>query len=195
MTERLVIVLANRKGGTGKTTSAAYIAQALHCAGQAVTGVDVDPDQSWLKWHGAGALPYAVTPGDPRNLTEQIDQLSGVVIIDTPPNDGEIIYKAAGVADEVIIPLAPTSLDVGRLMTTIKTVADVERMRRAPLASVLLTRWRANFTISQEVDALLRDKNIPLLDARIRSLTRYTAFDTPTYLEEYQAALQELGVM
>jgi chromosome partitioning protein len=115
--------------------------------------------------------------------------------LDTPPNDEAIIYRAASVADEVIVPLAPTSLDVGRLVTTIKTVADIERMRGRPLASVLLTRWSARFNISREVHDLLKERKMPLLDARIRQLTRYTEFTTPSYLEEYEAVLSELEVI
>lgn len=191
---RTVIALVNRKGGTGKTTSAGYIAQIFHNR-RGVTGIDLDPDQSWLKWYRSGALPYKVLVGDRDNLHEQIaDLTSEVVVLDTPPNDEAIVFKATGVADEVIIPLAPTTFDLGRLVTTMKTVADVERLRGVPLASILLTRWQPKLKVAQEVVTLLEQREVPLLNAKIRQLTRYTEFSTPEFLEEYAAVLDELGI-
>ena len=190
-----VVSFVNRKGGVSKTTSSVYLAMCLHQAGKQVTGVDTDPEKSWLKWHAAEVLPYEVVEGDRDNLTKQIKEIEGFVVIDTPPNDGEIIYKAASISDEVIIPLAATALDVNRLASTLNAVADVEEMRNRPLASVLLTKWQDNLVISKEVEADLAEQEVPLLDARIRSLTRYQGFGTPTYLEEYQAVLTELEVL
>lgn len=190
-----IISLVNRKGGVSKTTSSVYLAMCLHQADKPVTGIDTDPERSWLKWHAAGVLPYPVLEGDRDNLTKQVRQIEGFVVIDTPPNDGEIIYKAASVSDEVIIPLAATALDVNRLASTLNAVADVEEMRNQALASVLLTKWQENLIISKEVEAALAEQEVPLLDTRIRSLTRYQGFDTPTFLDEYKRVLTELEVL
>lgn len=190
-----VIALVNRKGGTGKTTSAGYIAQIFHTRG-GVIGLDLDPDQSWLKWYRSGVLPYEVLLGDRDDLHEQVANLGNkVIVIDTPPNDEAVVFKAAGIANEVIIPLAPTTFDLGRLVTTMKTVADVERLRGTPLASILLTRWKPNLNVAQEVVEVLEKREAPLLSSRIRQLTRYTEFTTPTYLDEYEAVLEELEVL
>ena len=193
--ERKVITFVNRKGGVSKTTSCAYTAMCLYEAGQSVTGIDTDPDKSWLKWYEAGVLPYQVVEGDKQKLSQQVKGIEDFVVIDTPPNDGEIIYKAASVADEVIVPLAATALDINRLATTLNAVADVEEMRGKPLASVLLTKWQENLVISREVQEALSEQEAPLLDARIRSLTRYQGFNTPNYLREYDKVLEELEVL
>lgn len=190
-----IISFVNRKGGVSKTTSSVYTAMCLHQAGKRVTGVDTDPERSWLKWHAAEVLPYPVIELDRDDLTKQIRELEGFVVIDTPPNDGEIIYKAASISDEVIIPLAATALDINRLASTLNAVADVEEMRDRPLASVLLTKWQDKLVISKEAEVALAEQNVPLLDARIRNLTRYQGFGTPSYLEEYQGVLEELEVL
>lgn len=189
-----VISLVNRKGGVSKTTSSVYIAMCLYKMGKAVTGIDTDPEKSWLKWSAAGAIPYPVVAGNRDDLKKQVNELTGYVVVDTPPNDGEVIYKAASVSNEVIIPLAATALDVNRLASTLSIVADVEEMRDKPLASVLLTKWTMNFAISKEVEAALAEQEVPLLNTRIRSLTRYQGFDTPIYLEEYQNVIKELEI-
>jgi len=192
----MVIVLANRKGGTGKTTSAAYLAQALHKHGFTVLGLDLDDELSWLKWHDSGALPYPVEALSKKDdIAGRAQEHDGVVVIDTPPNDGEIIYKVATFADEVLIPLAATSLDLGRLFSTLKTVEEIEKLRRKPLASVLLTRWQGQHVLSKEAVEVLEGRKVPLLDTRIRQLTRYAGFSTPDYLDEYEAVLRELRVL
>ena len=195
MQNRTVIAIVNRKGGTAKTTSAAYIATCLQNIGHKVTGVDADNDKSWLKWRQAVSFPYEVIEATREKLKEQVESIEGDIVIDTPPNDGEIVFDVSEIADEVIIPLAPTGLDVNRLITTVDTVSKVERLRGKALGSVLLTKWRENFVVSKEVEEALKEKNMPLLDARIRQLTRYTRFDMPIYLEEYQTVLTELGVV
>ena len=189
-----VVSLVNRKGGVSKTTSSVYLAMCLHNMGKLVTGIDTDPERSWLKWSEAGVIPYPVIAGERDDLKKQVSHLEGFVVIDTPPNDGEVIYKAASISDEVIIPLAATALDVNRLASTLAIVADVEGMRNKPLASVLLTKWANNFAISKEVEIALAEQKVPLLETRIRSLTRYQGFDTPSYLEEYENVIAELGV-
>jgi chromosome partitioning protein len=125
----MVIAFINRKGGTGKTTSAAYIAQALHQRGGKVLGLDLDPEKSWLKWASSGALPYAVEAiAKDDDLEGRVSQYNGVVVIDTPPNDGEIIYTVATFADEVIVPISATALDLNRLSSTLQTVEKIEKI-------------------------------------------------------------------
>lgn len=195
MTEKLIITLVNRKGGVSKTTSTAYIAMCLHEAGKQVTAIDADSDKSLLKWSEAVSFPFPVIDVDKDNLISTVESLDGFIVIDTPPNDGEIIYAAAGIADEVIVPISGTGLDVNRLATTLSAVSHVEKMRQKPLSSILLTRWRDNVTIGKDVLEMLEKKKLPLIDQRIRLLTRYEGFILPRYLDEYQAVLKELEVL
>ena len=95
----------------------------------------------------------------------------------------------------MIIPIAPTGLDVGRLLTTVNTVANVERMRGQPLGSILITRYRQRLLVAREILDELEQRGMPLLENRIRQLTEYERFDTPTYLDEYEAVLRELEVI
>lgn len=193
--ERHIITVVGRKGGGGKTTSSAYLAAALHAAGRAVTGIDTDPDVSWLKMHDAGLLPYEVLRGDRDNLHAQIEQIEGDVVIDTPPNDEAVVLLTSAVADEVLIPLTLTGMDAARLMQTLSSVAQVERMRNQPLASVLVTKYRARLIVARELLAELEERNIPILKAKIPLLTAYESYGTPTHLEDYRAVLKEMEIL
>ena len=189
------IALVNRKGGTGKTTSSIYIAAALSAAGKQVTGIDLDPDASWLKLKSSGNLNYSVVAGDRENLSQQVQDLDSYTVVDTPPNDEAIIYKVCLLADEVIVPLQSSLLDLARFVSTINSVAEVEQTRDKPLASVLLTMWRDSYKISKEVEDTLKSTQAPLLQKKIRHLVRYKQDDAPTYLDEYEAVLKELEIL
>ena len=192
---RKIIGIVNRKGGTAKTTTAAYIATCLHVANKKVVGLDTDPDKSWHKWGSTGVLPYSVEAVDLDNLKDRIKLNSDpYIVIDTPPNDSEAVYEVSEVADEVVVPLSATALDINRLITTLKAIARVEK-DRGPLASVLIVKWRPNLSISKEALDLLESQDMPLLNNKIRLLTRYTSFETPEYLDEYQEVLKELEVL
>ena len=190
----MIIALANRKGGVGKTTSSVYLAAVLHAESRSVLLVDTDPEQGAKKMADAGLLPYPVEAADLRSLTGIVKGWEGDIVIDTPPNDGEIIYKAAGLADEVIVPIAATGYDLSRLTDTLMILADVEEMRNKALTRVLLTRMQAGKLIAQEVVQELEGRDVPLFKQYIRYLTRYEGFATPEYLEEYRNVMQEMMV-
>lgn len=190
----MIISLANKKGGVAKTTSTAYLAQCLHNRGHKVTALDADEDASLLKWASMDVLPFEVIAAN-SDLEKQVKGLEGFILIDTPPNDKEAISKAAFLSDEIIIPMAATALDISRLFSTLRIIEDVERERGRPLSSVLLTKYQANLAISQAVIDELAKADVPLLDSKIRNLTRYQGFTTPSYLDEYEAVLIELGVI
>ena len=194
-TPNKVIALVNRKGGVGKTTSAGYIAMCLHEAGHKVTGIDLDPERSWVKWHSVGELPYPVRQGYLSELKQIKETTEGYLVIDSPPNDRDVVQDLPELCDEVIIPLTPTSFDLNRLSTTLKAIAEGEQRIGKALASVLLTRYKSGLNMAKDVKVLLEEKKVPLLDTKIRDLTRYTSFTTPTYLDEYKTVLVELGVL
>lgn len=190
-----IIALLNRKGGVGKTTSAGYLAMALHQAGKKVIGLDLDPERSWLSWHAIGVLPYPVKGIHLNELESEIKAFEGHVVIDSPPNDRDALEDIPMLADECIVPMAATAFDLNRLANTLKAIAKAEKFRDKGLGSVLLTRFKSHLTMSKEVTEMLEQHNAPLLESKIRELTRYTNFDTPTYLDEYEAVLKELEIL
>src|SRR4051812_26833206 len=48
----LVIILANPKGGAGKSTTALVLATTLAAQGASITVIDCDPNRPILKWKG-----------------------------------------------------------------------------------------------------------------------------------------------
>ncbi len=189
------IALINRKGGVGKTTSACYIAACLSAKGFPVLGLDLDPEQSWLNWYAQDVLPYEVKESTLSKLERDINAFDGFVVVDSPPNSRDAIEDIPMLADEVIVPLAPTVLDVNRLLGTVKAVAKAEKLRDKPLGSVLLVRYRQGLNLAKTVTEALDEQGFPLLESRIRQLTRYEEMAAPSYLEEYERVLKEIEVL
>lgn len=148
-------VVANTKGGTGKTTSAVHLAHALHELGRTVVAVDADPQQSMFKWHQAsGLFPFHCRSLPHGNLHREVPGMAeyryDTVVIDTPgtPPGSEgsraITTSALRIARKIVIPIAPSTIEYGELEVMRGILDDIERHRPGdeppPDIAVMLTR-------------------------------------------------------
>ena len=186
------------KGGVGKTTTAMHPAACAAAKSRnKVTLLDADDEQSALRWasQAGDTLPFQVVKGDRNSIAQQVKQLEAegrTVIIDTPPNNREILTRAAFLATTAIVPLVPTGLDVDRIVPTLELLRDVEATRGSLDVAILFCRWDARKRLAREaVEAL---GSYPIVKHKVRDLTRYQEpFGTvPTYLEEYAAVWKEI---
>lgn len=191
----MIVALVNLKGGVGKTTSALYFAAVAKKRDENPVVLDADNERSALEWAEAGELPFEVVAAEKDRLARQaraLEREGRTVLIDAPPNDREVLWASAAVADRIVVPVAPTGVDVNRLRATLEVLLDVEATRGELDTSILLTRWDRRKRLAREAEGLLA--RFPLLDARIRFLTRYEdGFGgRPVYLEEYEPAWKEV---
>lgn len=137
------ITIANMKGGSAKTTTAAYLAHALAARGHRVACVDADPAGSLLRWRDQGDwdLPVLGMPSrkvhvDLPNIADRYD----VVVVDTPPLDEQagIVYSAVRAATDVVVPVGPTTMELDRLLPILDAVEPLAAT--PPMVRVLLTR-------------------------------------------------------
>jgi chromosome partitioning protein len=190
------IAVINLKGGTGKTVTAVHLATALAARGRTLL-VDADPQGSALSWsEEAEELPFAVVGLPVRSLHKRLsDLLPGLmhVVIDTPPGDHAIVRSAITAAEVIVVPIAPSIIDLDRLRPTLDLIAEVEAV--SPLrVFVLLTRVRAATRSGRLAREILEDSGVALLNAQIplrESLS--TSFGSiPSGDNPYQVVLDEL---
>ena len=86
----LTIAVVNTKGGSAKTTTAAYLAHALAALGLRVLVVDADPQASAVRWSETGRWSIPAVGLATRLIHQQLPTLVAgqdglVVVIDTPP--------------------------------------------------------------------------------------------------------------
>ena len=134
-----VIVVANEKGGSGKTTSAMHVVVSLLKAGQKVATIDLDSRQksltryitnrkNWAKKSGIPLElpdPYVIDRGNSRSVDDNeaaefagfaaaitaIEHTHDFVVIDTPATDSYLMPLAHSMADTLITPLNDSFID------------------------------------------------------------------------------------
>jgi chromosome partitioning protein len=191
-----IFSLLSLKGGVGKTTTTMHLAGCAQKEGRRVTVIDADEEQSALRWASFTDLPFNVVLAERDRLAQQArshDMKGETVFIDTPPNNREILTRTAMVSNHVIVPLIPTGLDIDRMMPTLELLKDAEASRGALDVAILLNRWDSRKRLAQEALEALAD--YPILEAKVRNLTRYEqAFGaTPSDFEEFDAVWREIA--
>src|SRR5437762_9378548 len=149
----LSLALANLKPGTGKTTSAVWLAHVFAQAGNAVLLVDADPSGSALEWSDLAAMypglppqaafPFRVVALPSRELhrrVPEIAQTDDVVIIDAPQLEDHagIARVAMRYVDEILTPCAPSPIDINRHTPLRDEIAEIDAVRRRPVRAAVV---------------------------------------------------------
>ena len=152
----LSVALLNLKPGTGKTTSAVWLAHVFVQAGKQVLLVDADPSGSALEWSDLAAMnpqvppkaafPFRIVALPSRGLHQRVPEIAhddDVVIIDAPQleDHAAIARSAMRYVDEILIPCAPSPIEINRTTPVREEITEVEALRERPTrAAVLLNR-------------------------------------------------------
>jgi chromosome partitioning protein len=152
----LSVALLNLKPGTGKTTSAVWLAHIFVQAGNQVLLVDADPSGSALEWSDLAAMdpgvppraafPFRIVALPSRGLHQRIPEIAhpdDVVIIDAPQLEDHagIARSVMRYADEILIPCAPSPIEINRTTPVRDEISEVEAVRDRPARfAVLLNR-------------------------------------------------------
>lgn len=128
------ILVANRKGGCGKTMTAVTLAAALAGMGRAVGLADADKQKSalrWLKARPATAAPIRgldwTSEGDVGDAPKKLDWL----VIDAPGALGGSRAEALiAEAEAVISPVLPSSFDVDSTRRFLREIEEIKRVRK-----------------------------------------------------------------
>jgi chromosome partitioning protein len=110
-----VIVIANPKGGVGKSTLATNVAGCLAAAGHAAMLGDVDRQQSSRQWLAlrAPGLPTIATWDVAADDIVRPPRGTTHVVLDTPAGlHGKRLDAVMKVADRLLIPLQPSLFDI-----------------------------------------------------------------------------------
>jgi len=151
-----VIVFAQVKGGSGKTTSICALAPAFRAVGLSVSVIDADPQQSVSRWHRRYAAHVSTSASNDSEgitlfpnvgettLIDTIDAAAGqsdIVLIDLQGSANQAMLYAITRADLVIVPCQPGEFDVAEAVRTLSVVQQTAKaMRREIPARVLMTR-------------------------------------------------------
>lgn len=139
-----IIALLQQKGGSGKTTTAMNIAGGLGELGYQVLVVDMDKDKpdAWSWAAKNDKITDSVIQVDEKNARETLSDIktkADFIIIDTPPNFQTAALKAALLSDLVVIPAAPSGMDLSGLLEAKDLALTADRPYRLLANRVLKT--------------------------------------------------------
>lgn len=133
-----VIVIANPKGGVGKSTLATNVAGLLARQGHAVMLGDVDRQQSSRQWLALRPSTLPTIQGwDVQGSVVRPPKGATHVVLDTPAGlHGKALEGVLAIADRLLIPLQPSLFDIQATHAFVQMLRAHERAPRIALGLV-----------------------------------------------------------
>lgn len=172
----LSVLVANSKGGCGKTTIATNLAAAFAAGGLTTALADADRQKSSLDW--ARRRPKTLPAIAPLDWTKDIDSApKGTMrlIIDAPAALKRSQVKALlAMADVVVLPLQPSAFDEAATRRFLETLEEMKPIRknRKPVAGVG-NRVRPRTRAASRLDTFLETLGHAVV-ARVRESAVYS---------------------
>lgn len=186
------ILIANPKGGSGKTTLATNIAGYLAAAGQTVRLLDMDRQQSASGWLALRpeALP-PITLFSDKAVTNAAHE--GWLVIDSPAGlHGKNLERALKLVDRVVVPIAPSLFDMSASKDFLDVLQTEKAIRKGKIfVGVVGMRMAPRTLAAAALEQFLQELDMPIL-AYLREAQLYvnaafegkSLFDLPPYLAE-----------
>jgi chromosome partitioning protein len=163
----MIIVIANSKGGVGKSTISVHLAAWLHEQGHRVTLADCDTQQSSSEWVRE-AVPEvkAVRLDNPDVILNDLPLLNAdtdYVIADGPGSQTETSRALLLRADLAIVPCKASMLEVRALAKATEVLRVSQDIRAGlPKAIIVLSMVGKNYRLTQDMKDAAAALNLPL---------------------------------
>jgi chromosome partitioning protein len=163
----MIIVIANSKGGVGKSTLAVHLAAWLHEQGHRVTLADCDTQQSSMEWIRE-AVPEvkAVRLDNPDMILNELPQLNAdtdYVIADGPGSQTETSRALLLRADLAIVPAKASMLEVRALAQATEVLRVSQDIRGGlPRAVMVLSMVGKTYRLTADMIDAAAALNLPL---------------------------------
>jgi chromosome partitioning protein len=169
-----VIVVANPKGGVGKSTLATHIAGALAWSGHAVMLGDADRQQSSRQWLAMRPAQLPPIQGWELSHHEVVRPPKGTthVVLDTPAGlHGKRLDAVLRIATKLLIPLQPSLFDIRATHAFLGALRAHPRVAEIQLALVGM-RVREHTIANDQLHQYLSTLNVPVV-AWLRDTQNY----------------------
>ncbi len=177
------ILVINSKGGCGKTTVTTNLASYYASTGAKVAIMDYDQQGSSLQWlkmrpgqmpriHGANAVRQPDQPVRSRQMWIPSD--TDLLLVDAPGGvKGILLQELLARAELVIVPVAPSSIDIHATANFLKELLVLGKVRTRNIkVGVVANRVRSAMPVYEPLERFLTSLGLPLL-SRVRDSDAY----------------------
>jgi chromosome partitioning protein len=156
------LLVANPKGGSGKTTLATNIAGFLANRNERVTLWDLDRQRSALKWleRRTEELPR-ISPFDAKENLKDASWL----ILDSPAGlHGKSLTRLLKLAEKVVVPIQPSLFDLDATRDFLLTLNEAKAVRKKDtFVSLVGMRVDPRTKASSHLETFLDEYDLPVL--------------------------------
>lgn len=168
------ILIANPKGGSGKSTVATNVAGFLAGKRQRVVLADEDPQQSSTQWlaRRPALFPRVLSMPDGRRSLRELDP--HYVVVDSPAAlHGERLRDELRRADVMLVPITPSAFDMAATARFLAQIAEYKAVKGGELAvAIVANRVDARTHSAAELDEFLKSFDFPVI-AHLRDTQVY----------------------
>jgi chromosome partitioning protein len=190
------ILVANPKGGSGKTTLATNLAGCLAGAGDAVCLWDLDRQHSSLEWLRLrpSYLPRIVRLDQREHLPKKAQWL----VLDSPAGlHGKRLGEMVKEAHKVLVPIQPSVFDIAATRDFLAELKEEKAIRKhKTFVGIIGSRVDPRTRAGTQLITYLREHDMPLV-GWVRDTTMYanaafegrSIFDLPNWQAEREVAM------
>ena len=153
----MITVIANLKGGSGKSTVTFNLGLWLQMKGQPVVAYDLDPqktlsDVAQVRIEEGATPPLQVYTVD-EQLKEKLCYHPGQVLVDVGAANMQAMKDAISVSDRVVIPVPPSQPDLWATQRFLKIVDEVTTKETRPELIAFVNRADTHVAIRESDEA------------------------------------------
>ena len=190
------ILVANPKGGSGKTTLATNLAGGLAHAGETVCLWDLDRQHSALEWLKLrpSYLPRIVRLDERDTLPKR----AGWLVLDSPAAlHGKRLGELVKEAERVLVPIQPSLFDIAATRDFLAELRQEKAVRKQrTFVGIVGSRVDPRTRAGQQLITYIREHDLPLV-GWVRDTTLYvnaafegrSIFDLPAWQAERETAM------
>ena len=157
------LLIANPKGGSGKTTLAVNLASLLAARGDNVRLLDLDRQQSARRW--LAGRPASLPPIWPYQPGQSQGSQTGWLIIDSAAGlHGKMLSRMLKLARQVIVPIAPSAFDISASQEFLQALGEEKAIRKEKtLAGAVGMRVTPRTRAARQLEEWLQQQSLPLI--------------------------------